>query len=1703
MDPLYEPSVLATDTTDYQANTLTRIAQGATYGLGSALASGLISIKNTVADYGGGQQTDVEDAVRRFGGNAMGDYYAENKSAIDTVGFIGTSFIPGTLGIKGLNLLRGGNALGNFGKMLALPATRKDAYLKAALQELGQNGGVVKGILSSAARRKQLVWETADQAMMAGAYEIATVATMHDSPFLTDDSVSDMAWNSGVGVLMGAAIGGPLGAMAARGILKSAESVVQKGLRAVDVVTDSKQLGLLKGTETLLLAESIVSLPDATGKTVIKFKNSFGKAEDLDLGTESLFAKSKADSTKTGMNALAIRFNELAGGDATTGQSFFNALQGRLQLLRESGASAEEQVQVMHGFLNSVSNVSPVDLKRAVTDTKKFYTVVNPPKLAPEDRNVFNMFSRDITRATGKQAYRLADDVTFDQLTRVNRSDFPSELQTKQIFNQSPNVDMMVMQDGTYRFNPKSKKVLQVNEDTTKLTKLLDLESMAISRESTLGFGDVSRKAQIAVNQISDGNMVFKQEASRQLDLLANPMHNSARFAWASKLTAGQFAKLTDKVIDMNDLPMLDRFIELTNSNQISAVQATEYGFRDGKAVRDHLDFFNGFAKLGEERRLELLKTQLAAITDHAKVPDTKALSISLNTDQAWVESAITHGFASPEVAAYKGTIHNTERALTPRTVEVTWDFGAPIKAGKMTPEELYSMNMGPNHLVTGMLARQTQLDVARKINEAAATAVLGADDSLIPLANSFVGKGEKLVRSASADGSGATVFGAANAGFGERAKLFVQELGKNVSLITQRTRDAVVEALSPSVNAIKANKQASAELGILTSALRHSTLRYIVDPTTPNRLISTEVARAAKAVGGDVDRAIELLAAKAERYSPPSFTIKNADVARFIAQSTAINAARQQKFLVLHNAMGLAKNAPEHAIVYAPPINTVEYPYHAFVKTRPAVGVATETGMITARTDEQLKAIAAELSDRFDIHYKADTDAYYKAKGEYEYSNTLHEARINSELNRSGKLADFAPETNAEAVLTDWLAFHAKQEERLVRNAVEVKNREFFSELGHLSNVYRREVESQTKGIGAKLRSKISDPFGDHIKTALNISKQHEFPLLDSLNEFIDKLGIAAGNAANKAFHDAHNKTIGWEEANLVAHRYGLGSPYTNDNMYMIVNERMPKNLVREFFQKASTTLAATTLRLDFINPLINIISTPIMLGTEMASIKRMLASDPEALGKLGELMNIAVPGKPGVTIASNTKLIANSVNNWFSADKQLLIDRYKSIGTIKEITQLHHQMLDDLSFNSALHHSQIMDKLNKAVEIGSKYTGNAFAEDFTRFISSDVMRQMSDPLVKTGKLTIQEQNAYISTFVNRVQGNYVTSQRPVMFQGTTGAAISLFQTYAFNVLQQLYRHVQAGDKKTLLTYASLQSSLFGLNGLPFFDAVNTHIIGSALANNPDHKDVYSLLPSFNKELGDWMLYGTASAFPLFSDKMPALYTRGDINPRHVTIVPILPQDVPVVSAGLKLYDTVMGMGKNIVAGADISNTLLSALEHQGLSRPLAGMAQVFAGRSTTSKGALISGANEFEATSMLASMQDRMINFGGAARLAGAKPMAESVALNALYREKKYEVMDKVRIERLGEVVKSKLYDNQMPSDEEYNDFMLRYARSGGRIETFNQAYVNWTKDANESIITQMAKKNNNSFSVKLMEIMGGDVSSFNPQQASGEMQ
>lgn len=1682
----FHPVVLASDTTDLQANSLVRISEAITKGVPAAAASGLLSIWNTGADYLGADQVDIEQAIRRYD-NEMGDYYAENKEAIDIVGMIGTSLIPGSIGIKALQLARSGTALGNVSRALNLTASRKNHYLQQALKETAEAGGVIPSIFT-ANRARLAAWEVADQALLGSAFELGVIAAMHDSPAFDNYSFSDFAFNAALGAGVGGLLGGTLSSIAAKGVLKQAAGEIQSQMRLVDTVFDPERMGLTKGTEALILAEQIANLPES-------FKNiqftPRGSKTPVELDISGALSRARRDAAKSGTDKLAMKFNELAEGNAVVGQAVFDWMQRAAVAAKEAGKSPSEVTHLLHGYLNQLERISTIDLDRMALDARKFYVRKTPMEGSAAEK-LAGMFSSKRTKQTGAQPYYLADGVTAADLN-IGRLEDLGETNVRTALRNNPELDVIQRADGTVHINPYSTKVKKLKESPVKHSMYLNLEFGDLLDEVAVAFGDTvaHTAAKFTDDAVWAGKRKYAQPSQKAISIGDSPLDISARYAWASQLTPAQFKRIVQGSIDLDDLPMLDRLIEMVESNQLSLEQARQISLV-GKDTTTTLADIIDLKQFAAQRRIELLTEQLnnwkAA---DGSVPSSEVIAIQLNVSREWVESIIANGFTAPKGTDFAAVLRPTSAAMAPRNVQLTWDFGV---VSKMLPEEAYKMNMGPNHLVTQELTKEYQLAIRQRVADNAFDAALGEDAALFLDSRNLINPDEEsLARFASNEGAGASLFGASNAGYGERAKLWVQDTGKNVALVTQRRRDAVVETLAPSINALRESPEAAAELGILTNALRKSRYRYVFDDTNPNRIVSIEAKRLAQAEDIEIDEAIAFL----ERQpvdgvkSPHSFTIEDQRVIDFLQTSTRINNVRQEKLTTLYNATGLVKNDSALGAIYVPPINTVKYPYHAFVRTKQKVGLAHDISMITAKSEQQLRELAAKVGDDYDVIYKADTDAYYKIKGEYDYSLTLNEARVNSDLSRRGVLADFAPETRFENIMEDYLQWHAKSEEKLVRTAVQVKNRQFFSEMQFLSDQYRKVSESVTRGIGSRFKSKVADPFGDHIKTALNISKQQEFPLLDSLNDFVDKVSLSAGDALERASREAKQGLISYEEANKIAERYGLGMPYRDIDQYLTLNERLPRNLVREGFQKANMALATTMLRLDFANSLINMISTPIMIGTEMSSIKQLIKNDSALAGKLNELMSVQVPGQ-SARMPSTTKLIGNAINNFFGKDKQALLQRYRDIGSVKEVSRLYHDMLDDLSFRPDISPKEFMKKINNGVEIGAKISGNTFAEDFTRFVSADVMRQLSDPLVAAGRMTRQEQNAYISTFVNRVQGNYVTSQRPVVFQGTTGAAVSLFQTYAFNVLQQLHRHIQAGDKKTLLTFAGLQSTVFGFNGLPFFDAINQHIIGSWMANNAEHQDAYSVLPAFNKELGDWLLYGTASAFPLFSGQAPALYTRGDINPRHITVLP-MPwnlQDIPVIGASIKLYDAVAGMGKQVIKGADVSDALLHGLEHQGWNRPLAGFAQLLAGRTTTSKGALVSAASEMQTTSWLGALAERTISLEGATRLMGARPMDEAVALNALYRQKKYDVLDRARIEALGQAVKTKLYGGEVPTDEELMDFMERYARSGGRIENFSRAMQTWSRDANVSIVNQLAGKLGTPRAQKLQTIMGGEM-------------
>jgi hypothetical protein len=411
---------------------------------------------------------------------------------------------------------------------------------------------------------------------------------------------------------------------------------------------------------------------------------------------------------------------------------------------------------------------------------------------------------------------------------------------------------------------------------------------------------------------------------------------------------------------------------------------------------------------------------------------------------------------------------------------------------------------------------------------------------------------------------------------------------------------------------------------------------------------------------------------------------------------------------------------------------------------------------------------------------------------------------------------------------------------------------------------------------------------------------------------------------------------------------------------------------------------------------------------------------------------------------------------------------------------------MIDDLTLNGTENVGTLEGKKQAAfekakwlTEKAEKFTGNRMAEEYNRFVAADVARQITDVAIKAGVLDSQSALSYINTFVNRTQGNVLASQRPLIFQGPIGQAVGLFQGFQFNTMQQLFRAVSEGSAKDAAMLMGLQGTLYGMNGLPGFQYINQHIIGTA-SGNTEHKDLYTATyGALGKETGDWLMYGIPSNM-----LQTNLYTRGDINPRSMTVIPTSPQDVVAVSAFSKFAGNILETSKKMANGGDFWQSFLQGVEHNGLSRPLAGLAQTLQAAETgqvfsTTNAGDISFVNDFFSLATLS-------------RLAGGKPLDEALANDELARSMVYKAATREKMKGITETFKSHVTGNPNgPIDPAaVTTYMEGWVKNGGRAEDFNKNLLNVLTKTNTPKANQVMNSLRGPYAEHMKMMMGGSV-------------
>jgi len=981
------------------------------------------------------------------------------------------------------------------------------------------------------------------------------------------------------------------------------------------------------------------------------------------------------------------------------------------------------------------------------------------------------------------------------------------------------------------------------------------------------------------------------------------------------------------------------------------------------------------------------------------------------------------------------------------------------------------------NFQVEAMTVIKQRQKLQQETNEVAVTAALGERAALLP---EFT---EAELTRVNRGGAGAGFFSFANANYGTAGSK-AEYVG---SLVTRWVREAeqkVADTFTGVNYAIVNSPTETARLAAIMQKVRAAGSEIYVLDDVGEGLILRSVR--------DYERAIE---AGIEGAKPPHIPngvdevipLGSETVRAWAKQHIALNGER---LTALNNIRG-AKGQPsalDPEAFYPPTPNPDRFKFHAFVVDDAKVTSTGHTTMLYADSAQALeKQIAEARAQGFNAFTPQDTADYYRARGLYDYSKGLNESQMNKALTKSGSSAPAFPLTGTpQEMIQDLMQWHAKEEAIVIRESVATKYSQQFGVLKQMGDEYAK-VANAKFGILNKLRGPDANPFEDYVKTFMGASLKKDYPLWTAMNNFVDEAGQKVYNTVSKIWTGAKSP-YDLQEVNKVFDSYGMQMAATPAQLEAWVNHPAGTAVVSKFVSAQNSILSSLVLRLDPVNALNNAVGSPILTGAETKAVLRAIQQNkPDAVGELAELAAISVPGA-GATITSASKLISSAYKNYFSAGSKELLERYKARGFVTDTTTQFKQLLDVATIEGTETAAQLESKMAKMFDLaknladkGEKWTGNKLAEEMNRFVSANIMDQITSVAVKNGIFDQRTADSYINTFVNRTQGNIIASQRPQIFQGPVGQAIGLFQSYQFNIMQQLLRYVGEGSKKDALTLMGLQGTIYGMNGLPAFQAINQHIIGNA-SGNTTHTDAYkSVYNAAGKEAGDWIMYGAASNMLIDPDLKINLYSRGDINPRQITVVPSNMADIPIVASWAKLAGSVKTSLESVANGGDLWNTFLTGIEQQGINRPLAGLARVARGAdesgisySTSGKGNIVS-ANDFYS----------IANF---ARLSGAKPFDEAVTQDAMYRVQAYQAKDKNMREQLGKAVKSVVASGGTPSPEQIEGFMEGYAKSGGKQEEFNRWFVAQVRNVSSPQANKLVRDVQSPYSSYMQSVMGG---------------
>ena len=1551
--------------------------------------------------------------------SSLGSYYLENKNIADLGGLVLGSIIPGTIVTKGVNA--GSRALaaakaGRFGLSMETatgiaPTLSESLYATAAKK-------IYDGTVTSRINATAMAGVAAgfgEQALMVAGTEALVAATMEANPLLETMTFTDHVKNSAVGAAFFVPIFVGLGA--ARGFkqMKSAatlgdiESNPYRHIPAIEK-TDTPDQALFK------LLNKKLDFPEVPTEGISEARQGY------------LTRLSKETNT-----ALDTKILE--------------------QLQKLTGKDTELSLQlkdlILSGTLDDANSLIP--FLREIRRGSEYLTV---------DRKVSSLLQKTYSKGRPTQLYFTEEGKVFSSLSDAALAgEEAGNIRTGEFLNlpiaRSDTVKSakeLVEEGYVGKYNAKGDKSVTLfpgadispyakdvqfaaaYEESNFSRKFLNLETGSVSTERPpiLRFADTLRPGDVITTnstKVSVGREQFTQiKLGTAFDSVGADLKAvQSRYIFAAKAPALR----TGALIHESDIPFLEKayFQKLENWGLVDAGGNVTQG-PTGQSLLSLIDRVKGEAA----NRLLTSKKVTAEISERVNVPIEVLEGRTLH--QEYDKNLFMHQYAKLPITS-------------PGYVQLGYDTGAIPLVGAQ---------VGAGASMQGIF------EATKSYFKNVSANFFGKHISDFPELDVY----KDIMSGVSRYSGGQGFLGFAQGEyFSFESKL--EYIGRLTANAEKRAREAVSESLATPSLSLAQNQAAAVEYSVFLNRARSTGDSYVRTGPMTYELKSSVLHRQAVEKGKSPGPYVP--PTPNSRYDlPVTLTLKNPEADDMIKALISETSKRVSAENAYRAARGKAPYSMIEGEFYPHPIDFRSYPHFALVKDT----VTGDMSVIVGHTADELKATAAQIPPEFQVLYKDTTSNWHKAIGDFEFSRTIHSNAVDSELRRRGVLNLANPATDPDKLVNEAVNWYKGSAERQVKNHVRLL---YSDSIGTLEEMSAQYLEQQTSvaAKGARIVTEnVDDPYGDAIRTLLNISKAADYRTWMNPQNTVDAWVSAGIGKAQQLLASARATPEDLMAANAQLAQSGYRGPLYGAEDYILANHTAPKNVLRQVVASMNTLATNLMLKLDFMQSLNNAVGTNILLSSEMTYLTRKLKERAGSAEELSRLMEVQVPGSE-LTLKSPAKLIARQYGKFFSdvtSKDQPLITRYTELGLLPSQTSQLREALDSMALRMTEDEKSISRFLNvkTLLDKGELLTGNKHSEMMGRFVAAGIADDISDLAIKAGLITEDEGLALINSMVNKVHGNTLASQRPVVFQGFAGQAISLFQTYQFNLMQQLLKYVSDSDVRTTITLLGMQTAIYGVNGFPEFQAINKHVIGSA-SGNLGHNDLYTATyDAIGKTAGDWLLYGAASNITGTN-----LYSRGDIQPRNVTVLPVTAADIPFVSLSAKFVSNTFDSLNKVVNGAPVGATFLQGLEHAGFNRPLAGLAQVMQGYSTTSKGSLISVGADWDFVSKMS-------------RLAGARPLDEAILLDANYRYVAYHAKDTDRMNSLGAAVKTKMLSGQEITSSDMDGFLTSYMKAGGRQETFAKQMMNWQKDSTRSTINQVADRLQSGASKYLQKIMAG---------------